>query len=175
LSKLTHHYTPEQKKALYCKVQCERQAKLIDRHWRLSAPYFAKMLNEHLFEELDMASFSEFCESIGVSASHGYSLAQLFGLPQDVKDSLQRKNVTLGKLKVILPKLEQAVEDQDDDQVEELIDDAARMRWSDLRQEVSRDTPTPKPVPTECPSCGATLELSRAAQIVTFHKVGNHA
>ncbi len=169
MSKNTRHLTPQQKDALLCEAHCKRQARLAEKHWVRSAPYFAKMLNEQLFAELDFANFSTWCESIGVSASHGYSLAQLAGLPEGVRDSLQGKQVNLGNLKLILPRLEEAIEQQDDDEVDELIDEASRLRWSDLRQEMNGDTPAFQPVPIDCPHCGYVIELSRAARVESFH------
>lgn len=180
MSRKTEHYTPRQKDALFCEASCKRQAKLVEKHWRKSAPYFAKMLREQLYSELDHASFSEWATSIGVSPSHAYSLAQIATLPDDVKESLE--GVGLANIKIILPKLEEAVsnrgegEERDNSEVEELVDEATRMRWSDLRESIHGDSSPMKPVPIECPHCKYILELSRAARIESWYapKRGKH-
>ena len=135
-----------------------------------AAPFFAKVLKEQLFSELDHATFSEWATSIGVAPSHAYALAQIASLPEEYRDSLQGQNVGLANTKLILPRLQKAIEDDDPEEAEGLIESAASMRWHDLRLDLNGEDQPMQPVPTECPSCGSILELSRAARIESWHR-----
>lgn len=181
MSTRTSHFTQRQRDALLCEANCKRQARLVELHWKKSAPYFARMLNQKLYEELDFPNFSSWADSISVSSSHAYALAQLSGLPESIQESLEEKNVTLGKIKLILPKLEEALQNQDNEGVDELVDSASRMPWHDLRESVVGDSPVPRYVfnSIDCPTCQSVIELrlSRAVEIVVnkaTRKRGKH-
>jgi hypothetical protein len=171
----TKHLTVRQRQALACEKLCIRQKKFAEAHWMRAAPYFAKMLNEQLYAELDFGNFSAWCDSIGISGSHGYLLAQIYNLPQPIQDSLQRKNVGLGKANLIMHRLNTAVEVGNMEAAEGIVEKAATMRYHDIRQDMMGDDPIFKPVPINCPHCGYILELSRAASIEKWYKGGSKA
>lgn len=168
----TRHLTVRQRQALACEKLCIRQKKFAEAHWFRSAPYFAKMLNEQLYCELDFASFSDWCESVGVSPSHGYLLAQIHNLPEPIKLSLQRKQVGLSKANLVIHRLNTAIEVGNMEAAEAIVEKAATMRYHDLRQDTQGDDPIFKPVPIQCPHCKWTIELSRAASIEKYYKGG---
>ena len=155
------HYTDRQRAALLCQSRIRREVKRIERHWWQIAPDFYLMLNGKLYEELDLPSFAAWCDTIGVSASHGYSLAQACSQPEPVRDSLQGK-LSIGLVKLIMPKLQTL---ESDDEKLELIQHVSEMRWHDARQELNGDDLITKWVESQCPRCKATLELSRNAQV----------
>lgn len=178
MSRRTAHYTPRQRAALNHEAHIKRQVRLVNRHWQIAAPHFGAIMRERLYEELDFANFGAWCESIGVSPSHGYALAQIDGLPEQVQNSLQ--GIGLGKAKLILPQIIEALHDAEEnipretksfdetiESVNELIESAQRMTWHDLRQEMNGDDAAPHWVAVQCPRCKKNLRASRAVVLET--------
>lgn len=163
MSNKTKHYTKRQSAALLCQAQCIRQARLVDQHWKKAAPFFRRMNDERLYEELDFPNFSAWCESINVSPSHGYSLAKLDALPPETKNYLQVKKVGLGKIKLLLPHLQDKTSQEQIETIERCEDED--MTWHAARQELNGDDIITKWVVVKCPRCNKSLRASRAVTL----------
>jgi hypothetical protein len=158
VSKNTKHLSAKQRAALYCQAHCQREARNADRHWQRAAPFFHRMLAEGLYSELDFPNFSAWCESIGVSPGHGYALAQLDGLSDNVKISLHKENLSLSKIKLLLSSLDGL----ENGEAQELIERVAEIpTWHETRQFLHGNDPEPRAVIVTCPRCNRELLASR--------------
>lgn len=134
--------------------------------WVGLIPHVTEFYHDKLYQEFGFSSFSEYCQALGYSDSHLYSLVSIGEQPPAVRAAMEQ--IGISKAKLALPR----VKGQPIDRRLEIVQQIGALDWRAAAEQSSREREEQRNqqqeerlFATECPHCHRSLLADRPVNL----------